>query len=113
MRDKLEVTSQEGCSPKGHSTLVQFLLMSHQLHLDTRSDVKKLPEKVSAAIGEAMKQYQPNMLEFERNGIKIRVNGKEAVAKAIKYGTAAIFVLYVLARMHGWGFPMLTSNTYP
>jgi uncharacterized Fe-S radical SAM superfamily protein PflX len=103
MRDKLDIAAQEGCTPKGHGIIINFLVMSHQLHLDTRKAMKDLPMQVTNAIGEAMKQYQPNMLEFERNGMKLRINGKEAVAKIIKYGTAAIFALYVLGKVHGWG----------
>jgi hypothetical protein len=103
MRSKLDAAAANGCSPEGHKNIVQFLVMSHTLQADTRNDVRALPEKIGVTVAAALKESQPSMMEFERNGTKIRINGKEAVAKAIKYGTALIFALYVLARVHGWG----------
>ena len=105
MRDKLDAAAQEGCSPKGHSNLVQFLVMSYALDLDTRKEIHELPERMKTTISDAIKQNQPTMMEVERFGIKLRINGQAAVAKAIKYGTAALFALYVLGKVHGWGGP--------
>jgi hypothetical protein len=103
MRGKLDAAAANGCSPEGHKNIVQFLIMSHTLQADTRNDVRALPEQIGATVAKALKDSQPAMMEIERGGVKFRINGKEAVSKAIKYGTALIFAIYVLARVHGWG----------
>ena len=103
MRAKLDTALQEGCSDKGHVNVVQFLLMSHALQMDTRNDVRALPEKIGVTVAAALKDSQPSMMEIERGGVKFRINGKEAVAKVIKYSSALVFAIYVLARVHGCG----------
>jgi hypothetical protein len=103
MRGKLDAAAENGCSPEGHKNIVQFLVMSHTLQMDTRDGVRALPEQIGVTVAKALKGSQPAMMEIERGGVKLRINGKEAGAKAIKYGTALIFALYVLARVHGWG----------
>jgi hypothetical protein len=84
MRDKLDIASDKSCSPEGHKALCEYLVMAHQLHCDTRSDVKVIRE-----IAEA----------------KGSVFGNVAWGKPVKMtglGGMVGTVLYIFAKIHGW-----------
>ena len=101
MRDKLDVSAQEGCTPRGHQSLVQFIVMSHQLHLDTRNEVRQIPDRVAEAIRHIGGGEGGTVLEYG----KFKLSGKSAVVLAVKYGCAAlvaIATLYLIAKVHGW-----------
>ncbi len=101
MRDKLDLSAREGCTPTGHQMVVQFLVMSHQLHLDTRNEMRQIPQRVAETIKTINGGDGGTTLEWG----KFKLSGKSAVVLAVKYGTFAITalaVLYLVAKVHGW-----------
>lgn len=103
MRDKLDLSAREGCTPMGHQMLVQFLVMSHQLQLDTRNEMRQIPSRVAETIKLLNGSGGDGGTTLEWG--KFKLSGKSAVVMAVKYGSfaiTAIAVLYLIAKVHGW-----------
>lgn len=109
MQSKLDTSAQEGCTPRGHQQLVQFLVMSHQLHLETRNAVRQIPEKVAEAMRISGVSDSGTTLEWG----KFKLRGKSAVVVAVKYGSFAatlVAILYLIAKVHGWMPPTQSAS---